>query len=1247
MNSGKNDRARPKALSARVWRRPWLRALGPRASLFSPALFLSVILAVFLALSGPLCGAALASSADSPDRGEKAPVIIACPDHHPPFTLRNDAGEPAGLLVDLWRRWSVVTGIPVTFKVGTWEETEEWVRTGEADMHSGLIRTPQRQRWMAFSQPLFEVDSALVTPLAAQERTLAEGIQDLRIAVARHSPWEGWLRERQPDVAVVAVADEAAGLRSVREGLADGVFAELSSVALALELSGRSGEFRVTIQGDMRRQLHAAGRREDAELMDAVDRGLAAITLDDLVELERRWLPGPAFRLVAQSQGNLRLTGVEDEWIAAHPLIRVGVAAGLPPLRFADASGKPSGMVPDYVDLIGQRAGLQVEMVPGMDPALRFGALRRGEVDALACVLPTPSLRQEFLFTKPFLRLPSVIVTRTDAPFLSGLTDVLGKTVAMPANAGRTEFLYRDYPELDLRLTESVAEALEEVSLGLAYATVGDLPTLTASIRSLGLTNLKVAARTEYEYDEFSLAVRPGMPHLTSILNRAVESLNAGDRDTVASRWVDAEMAPDEKYEAFWNLTLRVGGMGALILALLLLWNWRLNKEVRRRRKTEDALAQAERELREIYDHVPVGIFKVSMDDAVLSMNREMLRLGGYESMEELEAQGGRVSRNWYADFSDRDRMLELLREHGEIKEFLYKARRRDGSIIWVSQSARLKRDAQGEPVHVSGYALDATERIEALESVRRSEARFKAIVINSPFVILSMDDDLRLELPLDSPAVERITSYRPDELRGQLFVDYVHPEDALRTDYQLRRFLSSPGESVSLRCRWRCRNGVWRHLECSGVNYRNNPDHAGVLFILRDITAQREAQERLIQARQAAENADRAKSEFLASMSHEIRTPMNAILGMAEVLSETDLSEEQRGYVELFRNAGESLLSLINDILDLSKVEAGQVDLEHIPFDLRELVEKLAHIMGIRARKNGVNLQCVLADNLPEIMVGDPGRLRQVLANLLSNAVKFTHQGRIDLEVRREPQEHGPDMLLFCVRDTGIGIPPNKIKDIFESFVQADSSTTRRYGGTGLGLSISQRLVNLMNGRIWVESEFGQGSSFYFSVPLDAPDDSPSGEHPRQAEDELERAIPEGDVLFVEDTESNRTLIEAYLEPTALRLDMAGDGREALEKFSSRRYDLVLMDMQLPLMNGYDAVRAIRKMERDRGLPRTPVFALTAFALKGDAEKCIQAGCDMHIAKPVQREEFLRILLEQLTHSGNEATSGGEPKAF
>jgi PAS domain S-box-containing protein len=1179
------------------------------------------------------------------------PLVVACPAGYPPFAILDDQGEPAGLYVDIWRLWSQHTGIPVHFRTGTWPEALDWLRNGEVDVHCGLLRSPDRQTWIAFSRPFFEMDLALVVPASDKATDELEDLAGHSVAVVRHSYQADWLRQNQPSTSPRVRGSDADMVQALLDGEAQALFTEWPSAVALLDRLERSGEFRILPLPRLRQTVHAAVHRNNSALLETVNQGLAAITPREMAALEERWLSRPEHRVVdIRETDALRFADQEREWVRRHPDVRVGLTRGHLPLRpphspdRQDAALEPAtqGLAMEYVQRIAGRAGLRPQVRADLRPAQRFGALRRGQVDVLACVQPTPSLRREFLFTQPYLRLPSVIVTRTDAPFLTGLADLAGQVVMVPQHSGRAEYLYRDFPDLDLRLAPDVDKALEAVSLGRAMAAVGDLPTLARAIRSQGLTNLKVAARTEYEHDEFAMAVRKELPDLASILDRSIAALSPEDRNVISAHWLQAGLMPDEKYQAFWNLALRVGGAGLLILALLLLWNWRLNKEVRRRRRTEQALALAERELREVYDQVPVGIFKTSPDGRVLSVNPEMLRIGGYVSLDEVRDSGTGLLKHWYADEADRTHLLNRLLETGEVTEFLYRARRKDETLIWVSHSARLVRDEQGNPLYISGYALDATERIEALECLRRSETRLKAIVENSPFVILTMDDDLRLDLPLDSPAVERITTYRPDELRGQLFVDYVHPEDALRSDYQLRRFLASPGESVSIPCRWRTRNGVWRQLECSGVNFKNNPDYSGVLFIIRDVTTEREAQERLVQARLTAENADRAKSEFLASMSHEIRTPMNAILGMADVLSETELDEEQRSYVELFRNAGESLMSLIDDILDLSKVEAGQVHLEHIPFNPRELVEKVTHIMGIRARKNGVALEADLPDDLPEIMLGDPGRLRQVLANLLSNAVKFTHQGRIDLIVRRESQPQGPDQLRFSVRDTGIGIPPNKIKDIFESFVQADSSTTRRYGGTGLGLTISQRLVSLMKGRIWVESEVGKGSAFHISLPLDEPAHDENDPARRQAEDELEKALPPANVLLVEDTESNRTLVEAFLEPTALRLDMAGDGREALEKFSSKHYDLVLMDMQLPVMNGYDAVRAIRKMEKERGMPRTPVFALTAFALKGDAEKCIQAGCDVHIAKPVLREDFLAILLEHL----KPGAEGGEAPA-
>jgi PAS domain S-box-containing protein len=556
---------------------------------------------------------------------------------------------------------------------------------------------------------------------------------------------------------------------------------------------------------------------------------------------------------------------------------------------------------------------------------------------------------------------------------------------------------------------------------------------------------------------------------------------------------------------------------------------------------------------------------------------------------------------------------------------------RKDGSRFPAVVSVTALRDAQDV---IIGYLLigtDNTARKLVEEEQKKSDQRLRDQQFYTRSLIESNIDAIMTTDPSGiitdvNKQMEALTDCTRDELIGAPFKNYF--TDPERAEAAIKLVLSE--KSVTdYELTARARDGKQTVVSYNATTfYDRNRTLQGVFAAARDVTERKRVEAELQQAKAAAESASATKSDFLASMSHEIRTPMNAIMGIADLLAKTSLSPEQDKYVQIFRRAGDNLLNLINDILDLSKVEASQLELEQTGFSLHDHLEKVMEMVAARAHEKGLALVCEIAPNVPNDLVGDPTRLRQVLLNLLGNAIKFTESGEVSLRVAPDGNSAVPTALRFTVSDAGIGISADKLGRVFERFTQADSSTTRRFGGSGLGLTISKRLVELMGGRIWAESAVGNGSVFSLVVPFEVwPGATLRAVIP--VDTGPEPALPALRILLAEDSPDNCIITVAYLEGTPYRVEIADTGAIACKMFVAGHYDLVLMDRQMPIMDGLTATRTIRKWEQANDRPPTPIIALTASALKGDREMCLAAGCTAFLTKPIKQEVLLRAIKE------------------
>jgi PAS domain S-box-containing protein len=724
---------------------------------------------------------------------------------------------------------------------------------------------------------------------------------------------------------------------------------------------------------------------------------------------------------------------------------------------------------------------------------------------------------------------------------------------------------------------------------------------------------------------------------------RVMKAIPAPDRDRVAKALADTlrtrepfdvehrVVRRDGKFRVVRSRGQLVAGQGGAAARVV-----GTSHDITGFRTAHEMLRHSEEKFRSLVANIPDVIWSSTGDGRMDYISPNVEKVLGFTAGEFCEDGGelwfGRIHPDDSAGFAE---ARQQLFSKGQAFDMDYRVRCKHGDWIWIHDRAYRTYENDGVP-YADGVFFDITERKRAEKELRLAQfslehasdpihwvdSQSRIVYVNQAACCVfgrSREELLALSMAdLDPLRPKHVWGAFWEELKARGSVTF-------ETEYRSRKGRSFPVEVTA------------NYLAFDGLEYS--------FAFVRDISERRRTAEEMLKAKDAAESANRAKSQFLANMSHEIRTPMNGVIGVAGLLLDTQLTREQRQYAGIIRSSGEALLTVINDILDFSKIEAHKLTLESADFDLRSLLEEAAGVLAIKAAEKGLALSYQLQPGTPALLRGDPGRTRQILLNLLGNAVKFTPKGKVSATVRLEAEDEHSVTLRFSVSDTGIGFRQERASTLFDPFVQADGSSTRRYGGTGLGLTISRELVEMMGGHIGAESEEGKGSTFWFTAVFEkqplaiattvakpavaVPTGSPVGPEPPALQRHLQARI-----LVLEDNPTNQEVAVAMLRKLGYASDVAGNGVEGIRALQHSDYAAILMDCAMPEMDGYEATRYVREGRVGRCNPQIPIIAITADAMSGDRQKCLEAGMNDYLPKPIEAWQMAAVLEKWLRPS-------------
>ncbi len=1140
----------------------------------------------------------------------------------PPYSFLDSSGRPVGISIDIFELVAKKVGVKFKVNLDAWSNIYRRGQDKEIDVVASMAIKPYRKQWFIFSHHYFNLPVHIV---ARKDDERIRGRDDLKGKIISQNAGSWYveeIREKFPTATLKLVDRPENTLLDVSTGNAD---ATLAGSAIARHTIANKGLYNLHLAGVYAEKgadrITFGVRNDYPELASIINKGLAAITPAERLEILNRWI-WPA---VPQPKAETQLTDAEKVWLAKNPVMRLGVDPSWAPVEYFDADGKLAGITADNIRILSEKMGTRFDAIRANSWTEVLQQARQGSIDIISAIAKSEERTEYLLFTEPYLKLPLVIVTRDDAPVTEGIEDLQGKTIAVVKGYITQDYLRQDYPKLELFLVETLDEALQAVDSGKADALIENSAVFSLAKKKLGLTRLTVTTTTPYAY-ELSFGVRKDWPELIPILDKTLASITQREKQILKEKWVDIRFQKQTDWQPVFAIGLSIILIAGSIVMIIFNSNRRLTVEVERRKQAKKAADMAIAAARAgtmfldmrrdhlTWDQRSMDIF--GMDEKTFGQN--------YESWEKLVHP---------EDLEDIKKKIEDQLISGKSIDIRYRIIRPDGDIRHIWANANIIRNSEGEPEALTGLHFDETERVLSNINLRKAKEKTEAVNRELTFTKFAFDnapDAIQWLLAENSNMVYankeggKMLGYSQEEMMKLSVFDFdpVYNQEAW-PDFkkELRQKGQMTFESI-----WQCKDGSPFPVEISArsLNYEGTEYF---LAFIRDIREKKAAQKELQAAKEAAESANQAKSIFLANMSHELRTPMNAILGFSSMLGrDSAATPEQREKLEVINKSGEHLLSMINDILDLSKIEAGRIELEKVPFDLVALLQEIGVMIRSRAGENGLAFTLETDSVSLPYVHADAGKLRQILINLLGNAVKITSEGGVTLRAATELVPETPERcrIVLEVEDTGPGIDPDGQKEIFKPFVQGKGLSAQV--GTGLGLSICKNLADIMGGSIELESAAEKGALFRVRLPAEIVK-AADVQKPRETKPKVIGLAPGQKprrILIADDHVENRLLLKTLLESPGFEVLEAENGQEALEATNKHTPDFIWMDMRMPVMDGYEAARQIRLHQ---GSAKIPIVAITASAFSSQRKEILAAGCDDIVFKPFQEHEIFEVM--------------------